>query len=971
MTEFTFFLPLTKADEEKRLVWGRAAVEEPDKSKEIMDYLSAKPEFQKWSDGYSKATMGKSFGNIRAMHNPKHLAGKVAEIVYNDDAKAVDICVKVLDPVDWAKVEEGGYTGFSIGGGYVKKWADQASGCTRYTPRIQEISFVDSPCIPGARIMEMQKQDGSLEEVLLKGVPRSFAELLPPPSFAQLRKGIAGELAGSVAANFVGSKTGAVAGSALGPAGTAVGHVVGGEIGSMAGSALAGAKAPSMAEAAQVAGGKAPSSNLRIPKAPKPKQGFRMSSTFKGAPDGGMVKRWDVSKHPREHTGAFASKTGEKVGRFTLGGAGAVGGTLLGLKHGEKLGTQAGLHASSLYHRMKGSPGFAAGVKAGDIGGWAGRRYGGLIGAGALGLGGALVGGAGGALLDTAMRRRRAKKAGRLEIYHRLNAKTSARPNSFKQVKASTMRAVSAGKRVRGIADAVMGKGHAMDKPVEKGLGGAALGAGRALGAAGLAMGRHAGIKVLPHYIGMAGAAAGVKAGFQGGRRLGAKIADKMIARNQAKGIGPITATAGAGKPGLIRHGEKIVRGVGEQLTSRQKKILLGTVAGTAVAGGLAGGVAAHQASHHTVKHIDKKLTQRFGRPRAPGERMQFDAKKSAPTGKMNKFIVPLALGVGGAMLGGHLGAKGGARLAAHGLHRRMLSGTASHYDLTGAPIFTGAGTGGVGGMISGGGLGIHIGRKIENRDGKAKKQERRGDLDKAFGAKLAQGAMAALRKPGRVGESIGAKVGQRVGSRMFTAAKARGASDHEAAQRMWRAMGTGRTVGRNVGHGLAAGGAAATGLGIAAMSRRRNAEKQERRGDLDKGIGGSIMRGALNAIESPTGRKVIGSLGQAGRSVKGAATSLGQKASGAATSFRQKATGMASSAMASPAGQSVAAAGNKARGMARRGAMKAINSPIGAQTIKTAGKFGQTIAAHPRAATAVLATGAAGYALGQRRGRS
>jgi hypothetical protein len=116
MDGFTFFLPLTKADEEKRLVWGRAAVEEPDKSREIMDYLTAKPEFHKWSDGYAKATMGKSFGNIRAMHNPKHLAGKVAEIVYNDDAKAVDICVKVLDPVDWAKVEEGGYTGFSIGG---------------------------------------------------------------------------------------------------------------------------------------------------------------------------------------------------------------------------------------------------------------------------------------------------------------------------------------------------------------------------------------------------------------------------------------------------------------------------------------------------------------------------------------------------------------------------------------------------------------------------------------------------------------------------------------------------------------------------------------------------------------------------------------------------------------------------------------------------------------------------------------
>jgi Family of unknown function (DUF6496) len=195
------FLPLFKADANSRTIWARAAVEEPDKAKEIMDYVTAKPQFQAWSKQFSDATLGKSLGNIRAMHNPRHLAGKVQEMVFDDANKAVTVCIKVLDPVDWVKVEEGGYTGLSIGGGYLKKWQD--GDLQRYTPRIAEISLVDSPCIPGARFLELQKIDGSIEEVLLKGTPRSFAELLPPPTFAQLHKaslfGRVNDLAGKVA----------------------------------------------------------------------------------------------------------------------------------------------------------------------------------------------------------------------------------------------------------------------------------------------------------------------------------------------------------------------------------------------------------------------------------------------------------------------------------------------------------------------------------------------------------------------------------------------------------------------------------------------------------------------------------------------------------------------------------------------------------------------------------------------------
>lgn len=185
----SYFLPLYKADAERRLVFARAAMEEPDKSREIMDYATARPQFEAWSKQYSDATLGKSLGNIRAMHNPRHLAGKVQDIIYDDAGKAVDVCIKVLDPVDWTKVEEGGYTGLSIGGGYVKKWADSGDPTlTRYTPRIAEISLVDSPCIPSARIMELQKSEGETVEVVLKGVPRSFDELKPPATFDEMNK---------------------------------------------------------------------------------------------------------------------------------------------------------------------------------------------------------------------------------------------------------------------------------------------------------------------------------------------------------------------------------------------------------------------------------------------------------------------------------------------------------------------------------------------------------------------------------------------------------------------------------------------------------------------------------------------------------------------------------------------------------------------------------------------------------------
>jgi hypothetical protein len=157
--DLKLFIPLTKIDAAKRLVYGVATAEKPDVVGEVCDYESTKPLYQKWSEGFSKATDGKSLGNLRVMHGPV-AAGKVTELAFNDDAKQIEICAKVVDDAEWTKVEEGVYTGFSQGGRYLKRW--KAGGHTRYTAEPIEISLVDNPCLPEATFSVI-KTDGSTE----------------------------------------------------------------------------------------------------------------------------------------------------------------------------------------------------------------------------------------------------------------------------------------------------------------------------------------------------------------------------------------------------------------------------------------------------------------------------------------------------------------------------------------------------------------------------------------------------------------------------------------------------------------------------------------------------------------------------------------------------------------------------------------------------------------------------------------
>ncbi len=180
MDDMKIFVPITKIDAAQRLVYGVVTAEKPDISGEVCDYASTKPLYQKWSQNFASVTDGKSLGNLRAMHG--HVAaGKLVEIAFNDEARQVEICGKVVDDAEWQKVEEGVYTGFSQGGRYLKRWPDpDQPKLMRYTAEPLEVSLVDHPCLPEATFAVI-KADGSTELRKFKSAPgdaRSLARAL-------------------------------------------------------------------------------------------------------------------------------------------------------------------------------------------------------------------------------------------------------------------------------------------------------------------------------------------------------------------------------------------------------------------------------------------------------------------------------------------------------------------------------------------------------------------------------------------------------------------------------------------------------------------------------------------------------------------------------------------------------------------------------------------------------------------------
>ena len=147
-------IPITKVDEEQRMVYGYATVEELDSHGEIITYEASKKAFSNW------------IGNIREMHQDIAI-GKAIDIEFDDDAKGVWIGAHVSESTDgenaWIKVKEGVLAGFSIGGRVNDARMEQmmidgkkkmVNVITDYD--LGETSLVDNPAVASA-VFQMVK----------------------------------------------------------------------------------------------------------------------------------------------------------------------------------------------------------------------------------------------------------------------------------------------------------------------------------------------------------------------------------------------------------------------------------------------------------------------------------------------------------------------------------------------------------------------------------------------------------------------------------------------------------------------------------------------------------------------------------------------------------------------------------------------------------------------------------------------
>jgi hypothetical protein len=151
---FSIYAPIQKFEEQPDgtlMVYGRATQEVLDSSREIMDYASSAPFFQRRSKENFDRSGGQNLMPLRAMHQPI-AAGKVVQFDYLDKERAIDIASQVVDEQEIKKVRTGVYTGFSVGGRYERRWADPEGRGMRYTADPREISLVDAPAVPTAKL---------------------------------------------------------------------------------------------------------------------------------------------------------------------------------------------------------------------------------------------------------------------------------------------------------------------------------------------------------------------------------------------------------------------------------------------------------------------------------------------------------------------------------------------------------------------------------------------------------------------------------------------------------------------------------------------------------------------------------------------------------------------------------------------------------------------------------------------------
>ena len=177
MRKFNLNVPIVKVDEEQRMVYGYATMEEIDSQGEIVDYEASKVAFSNW------------IGNIREQHDDKKAVGKAIDIRFDDENRGVWLGSRISESADgentWTKIKEGVLTGYSIGG-MINSIKDEvvqdAKGMPTTITRIMdyvlgEVSVVDSPSLGKfAEFAVVKSKDGSLHTTdVLDSTEKMFA----------------------------------------------------------------------------------------------------------------------------------------------------------------------------------------------------------------------------------------------------------------------------------------------------------------------------------------------------------------------------------------------------------------------------------------------------------------------------------------------------------------------------------------------------------------------------------------------------------------------------------------------------------------------------------------------------------------------------------------------------------------------------------------------------------------------------
>lgn len=156
-------MPLSKVDQEKRIVSGFATLDNIDKQADIVTPEASVNAFKRFR------------GNIREMHQPISVGKMVSfkeEKYFDPETKKMYNGIYVSAYVSkgaqdtWEKVLDGTLSGFSIGG-RMNKWDDAYDEKMDSPVRIikdydlVELSLVDNPANQFANILSVQKADGS------------------------------------------------------------------------------------------------------------------------------------------------------------------------------------------------------------------------------------------------------------------------------------------------------------------------------------------------------------------------------------------------------------------------------------------------------------------------------------------------------------------------------------------------------------------------------------------------------------------------------------------------------------------------------------------------------------------------------------------------------------------------------------------------------------------------------------------